>query len=504
MILIATLVAVAAVLLLAVNLYVQSQGTQARIQQELSQRLGTELQIKRISATPWWGLKLTGITIPQTDGNVSANFLEAKTFRLRIRFASLFSRRLVIKDVSLINPKIVWAQNADGKWRVPSTALAATSDVTGLVADLETEEAAPAGASPPEDVAPPPVATAVPEAKAFTPEVRRVRLSGGNFRFLDAKGRVVATFEGVQFRSNVRKAMALSGNLTIAKTSLRDRFFLEQLQSHVEYAPDGMDFSQISAHSGGGDIAGHFTMRPQTEDSPFTVSVKFRGIEANQVVSNAGGPAGMVKGRLEGYLDATGETADPNVLTGGGEIFLREGRVQQYSLLIALGQVLQIEELRQLELDQAQVKYRISPGVVTIDELLLRSPNIRLSATGTVSFNGKLRLESQLAVNEKVRGQLFRAIRDNFQPIAEPGYAAVDFQITGTVERPKTNLVDKLVGGELKDLRSVITGLLGGKSDRKKKKEPPSESTPAPESSATPAAPENASPAASPDVSASP
>ena len=54
--------------LLAVNLYVQSHATQARIQQELSQRLGAELRIQRISVTPWWGLKLTGITIPVDGG----------------------------------------------------------------------------------------------------------------------------------------------------------------------------------------------------------------------------------------------------------------------------------------------------------------------------------------------------------------------------------------------------------------------------------------------------
>src|ERR1044071_5280780 len=101
-------------------MYVQSRGTQARIQQELSQRLGTTLRIQRISVTPWWGLKLTGITIPQTQPGVSPDFLTAKTFRLRIRFSSLFGGHLVIKDISLVNPEVVWAQNADGKWRMPS------------------------------------------------------------------------------------------------------------------------------------------------------------------------------------------------------------------------------------------------------------------------------------------------------------------------------------------------------------------------------------------------
>ena len=68
---------VAAVLLLGVNLYVQSQGTQARIQQELRHRFGTALNIGRISVTPWAGLKLSGISIPPIATENGANFLEA-------------------------------------------------------------------------------------------------------------------------------------------------------------------------------------------------------------------------------------------------------------------------------------------------------------------------------------------------------------------------------------------------------------------------------------------
>src|SRR3954465_4409734 len=114
------IIGVALLILLGVNMYVQSRGTQARIQQELSQRLGATLRIQRISVTPWWGLKLTGITIPQSQPGVSPDFLTARAFRLRIRFSSLFGGHLVIKEISLINPEIVWAQNTDGKWRVPS------------------------------------------------------------------------------------------------------------------------------------------------------------------------------------------------------------------------------------------------------------------------------------------------------------------------------------------------------------------------------------------------
>jgi hypothetical protein len=243
-------------------------------------------------------------------------------------------------------------------------------------------------------------------------------------------------------------------------------------------------------------VTGGFSIKPQTEDSPFKVNIRFRNVDADQLVTDAGGSRGVIQGKLEGSFEAAGKTSDPNALAGAGEIFLRDGQLQQYSLLVALGQVLQIEELTQLHLEQAEAKYRISPGLITIDALVLRSPNIKLSATGTVGFNGKLRLDSQLAINEKVRGQLFKPIRQNFQPTNDPGYSAVDFQVSGTLERPRTNLVERVVGQDLKDM---VSGFLGGKKSDRSKKKKHAETDASPAGSAAPVA----SPA-TPDVLPSP
>src|SRR5947209_7373434 len=134
------LIALGAVLLLGVNLYVQSQGAQAKIQQELTRTLGVPLKIRSMSVTPWGGLELSGITIAQTSVAPARpradpvlapkDFLQAKTFQLRVRFVSLFSPRLVIKEVSLINPSVVWPEDAEGKWRLPSAQTARSHDIS--------------------------------------------------------------------------------------------------------------------------------------------------------------------------------------------------------------------------------------------------------------------------------------------------------------------------------------------------------------------------------------
>jgi hypothetical protein len=477
--------ALGAIALIGVNLYVQSKGTQAKIQEELSTQLRTTLEIRSMSVTPWGGLELSGITMPQTSPVSPGPFLEARTFRLRVRFLSLFSQRLVIKDVALVDPNIVWAQDAEGKWRLPGAQKKGAPAVSANPPPNVPESRAQAG--PIESVAPPAVAaTSAPPSpprrvtvaklpKQFrkplgmvAPEVQRLNIKNGNFRFLDRDGKMLASFTGVDFRSSLRSALAIRGTAKVARISLRDRFFLEQLQSPLRYEPDVLELSKISSHAGGGNINGYFAVQPEAEGSPFTTKVTFSNVLADQIIADAGGPKGMVQGKLEGSFQASGKTADPDALIGKGEIFLRDGRVQQYDLLVLLGQVLQIEELRELDLEQAHIKYHVKPELIIIDELLFHSANIRLSASGTVTFDGKLKLDSQLAINEKIRGQLFKAIRQNFQPTSEPGYFALNFQVGGSVERPSTDLMDKLVG---RGLGNVINRLFGGgKTERPKKK----------------------------------
>jgi hypothetical protein len=481
------LVGLGAVILLGVNLYVQSQGAQGKIQQELSRSLGVPLKIRSMSVTPWGGLELSGITIPQTMSAGSKHFLEAKTFRLRVRFLSLFSRRLVIKEVSLVGPKVVWPQNTEGKWRLPEpgAASAPTVSTTQAPAISQTEPQIEFAATNP-----PPTSASIPSSPnvtvkdspkvivkdgppgrepklAVAPEVRRVSVKDGDFTFLDQTGSLVASFAGVDFRTNIRSAQAFRGDAKVARVSLRDRFFLDQLRSPIRYEPDVLELSKISARVAEGEVNGYFAIQPEAEDSPFTTSVRFHDVLADQLVENAGGPKGMVKGKLEGSFQASGKTGDPNALVGQGEISLRDGRVQQYRLLVLLGQILQIEELQELHLEQADAKYHLRPGLVTIDELILRSPNIRLTSLGTVGFDGTLQLNSQLAINDRIRSQLFKAIRDNFHRIDDPGYSAIEFQVGGTIERPSTNLVEQVVG---RDISSMLNSFFGGKKDRPKKK----------------------------------
>ena len=458
----AALVVVCAAALLSVNLYVQSQGTQARIQQELSQRLGMPLRIQRISVTPWSGLKLSGIVIPQASPSLGAPFLRAQDFRLHVRFRSIFWRPLVIREIALVKPTVVWPQNEAGKWHLPLTLRPSESEVTPSESVTSPATVPTIAPNPSSEV---PAETA--SEKYGGPRVKRINLIDGSFHFLDRQNQNVALFDGVQFFSSVRDVLTIHGETRIAKIALRDRVFLSDLRSPVRYDPEEIDLSALSAHMAKGKLTGTFSMQPQAENSPFTVHAAFQGVQADEIVTQAGGPRGVIKGVVEGNLDASGNMAD--VLTGEGRIALRNGQVQQFPVLAAIGQLLQIEELTQLDLEQAEATFHLANREVLIDDLVLRSPNLRLSATGSVTLDGRLALNSSLQINEKIRGSLFRGIRENFVATDEPGQYALPFHIGGTVNRPSTDLMQRAVGPQLRDLGGVIDALFGRGKDKKKK-----------------------------------
>ena len=149
----------------------------------------TPLQLRQISVTPWSGLQLSGITIPQ-EGQLEGNFLQAQTFQLRVQFWSLFSDRLVIRQVSLLKPEVVWAQNSSGQWRLPelppkkrlppARSASARPRLCNRLPPAASTSAPVAAVAPNE-----PVFAETP-APVFTPEVQRVKLKDGNFTFLDS------------------------------------------------------------------------------------------------------------------------------------------------------------------------------------------------------------------------------------------------------------------------------------------------------------------------------
>jgi hypothetical protein len=86
---------------------------------------------------------------------------------------------------------------------------------------------------------------------------------------------------------------------------------------------------------------------------------------------------------------------------------------------------------------------------------------LQLNAQGVSRFDGKLDLDARLALSDRLFKQIPTFVRGNFV-VAEDGRRAIEFDITGKNNKPKTNLLDRVVGqkigGQFEELLSTIFG----------------------------------------------
>ena len=461
-----------AILTLCVNLYVQSTGVQARIAQGLSDAFHLQVKLGGASYTPWGGLHLTGIDVPQPDPAIPGSFLQTAEVSARIRLFSLLRRRLDISQLSVNDPKVVWVQNENGSWTLPEAPPpppppAPTPGATPSPNPIPNTPAATTQAAPPQPMAPP--------SPPFTVSVGHFRLKRASFEFVDFKGNSVASLTGIALECPNPTDTLVRGHIKSDKATFGGVVVLDDIGANFTFANGVLQLSDFDATVAEGHIRAAGEVRTTEPGSPFSAETQFEDIELQRVIPHRKNGVLDASGFLNGFLKAQGKASDEETITGTGQVVLRKGHVR-YQLFQMLGDLLQIEELSELELDQAHVDYHLANGKVQVDEILLQSPNLRVSAHGNVAFDGRLDLASRLEIDKRISGRLPSIIRENFVTAEDAEFSHRDFNIRGTIGSPKTDLVQREMGRKIKrELTDILLNVFGG---RRKEKPPAPLATP--------------------------
>ena len=71
-----------------------------------------------------------------------------------------------------------------------------------------------------------------------------------------------------------------------------------------------MTYPKVVARAAGGEVIGTFNIQPQSKDSPFKFTFKFRDLQADQIVVEGGSPERIIQGKIEGTLKLPGNASD--------------------------------------------------------------------------------------------------------------------------------------------------------------------------------------------------
>ena len=324
----------AAIVLLCINLYLQSDGVQQRIRDAALQSLGTEVKIRSTMYTPWTGLVLRGVSVADPT-NANLNIVEATALRVRFSFAPLLKNRFVITECTLFEPKLIVRQLENGDWFVPLPS-ARTQAPEG------SKEASPSTA----------------KGSFFKTELQQFRLRSGNIVFLNAKNRAIATLDRAHISGQIASDQSVMGIFEVGKADFFNSLKPRKIGGPFTWDGKVLDFPDIQGSLAGGKLNGNY--RIASGDKPsFVLGLQFSGVLLRKLAEEAQLEPGKTEGILQGSVDLGGDPRESHSTMGSGHFELVSAKLKPMDFLIKLGELLNIDELQLLKLSDAKIDVTI-------------------------------------------------------------------------------------------------------------------------------------------------
>jgi uncharacterized protein involved in outer membrane biogenesis len=278
----AAIVAVIALVLLCINLYLQSGGVQQRIRAAAERALGSEVKIRSTSYTPWGGLNLRGLSVPD-PGSSQRNIVEADGLRVRFPLLPLLQQRFEVTECILIEPTLVARQAPDGNWILP------------LPGRRPKDVEVPAQPSGPSIKGP-----------TFKAEVKKVRIAEGTILFIDSKSRPVLSLDKVDMEARIGPDQTAEGTFYVARMQVSTSLKPNKIGGPFKWDGKVLDLPAIKGFLAGGNLEGSYRLTTGSEPS-FTLGARLDGVLLKKLAEDAHVEPGKTDGKLQGSLEVAGD-----------------------------------------------------------------------------------------------------------------------------------------------------------------------------------------------------
>lgn len=475
LIVIVILLGIPLLITLGLNLYLQSPGTQQRLRSALESILGSPVSIRSTFGMPFGEIRLNGLT---TLDNEHSPLVSASALTIRPDYIALLHGRVTIEALALDHPVVRLTINSSQERPSPSTGGGAASM---LPSAMESDQAAvppsPSPGNTPTEATPP--AQNEREANAmdltFPSDFNNFSIRNGEILLQASKEDVsgamssialpVISFSDFNLQAQIQQDGTWSGIIT-AKNAVvgNNALIIRELHSPaiITLNHSSVILEKFSATLGGGTLAGSLQCDLPPRDPAYKATLQLSGASLKQLLADSYYGASSAEGSLSGELLLSGIAGNPATMEGGGTLSCTEAVIQPVDFLKQIGQILQIDELQLLRLAEAKCQLHIHQCGIVVDDLLLRSQNLMLTARGPITSSGELDLESRLLLNEKLTGRLRGLLGSQLVPAPEPGYSQLTFHVSGNPANPRTDLLQRITGLKIGiDLGGLLQGLFG-------------------------------------------
>ena len=428
--------AVLAVLILAggwtANRWLQSPEGQARVRRDLNRALGMPLQITQLDCSVWRGLRAHGVSATDSAGNR----FDAVRISASHRILPLLQRRISIAKVRIEKPLFHLVEDASGSWALPALP-AEPQPVAGTVPV----------AAPPENES----AGRKPRQRTET-VIGKLVMSDATVELLGRDGSPFATVIGLNATLHDASTKSCTGEFDAAGFILHQRAALQSVTGTLARGEDGLTLRVAKADIGGGHATGEFT---HAAGKPGAARIALDQVNITQATAGAGAGAPRFTGVVSGEAVIAGLGGGEKEITGNGTLALTRGDCREIELLRQIGEFLQLDTLGSFTIADAKAGFTISAGRVSLSPLEISAPPLGLNLTGSAGFDGTLALAAILDAPEdfvEKRGP----IAANFSPPDANHRRGVQFDVKGTLQKPKHNLAERVTGTKDRTAQKII------------------------------------------------
>jgi hypothetical protein len=272
-----------------------------------------------------------------------------------------------------------------------------------------------------------------------------------------------ATFRDVSEKSS-------SGDFTIASIIAPGYAAAEQIKGRTEHRDLTFSVRDLAADVCKGRVTGEFTFTPGT---PTGTHMILDGVNIGLLGKDVRARMRNASGIVTGDVRINGIEGDAKMMTGQGSLVLRSGRCTEIELVRQIGEVLKYAALAGFEVREARADFRIASGRVFLSPLDVSLHPLGIAATGTVAFDGAVELIGTLSAPASIV-QRTGLVSGQFSPPDASGRQSVNFDVTGTLDKPKQNLAAQLTGTKDRTMQriiaaeSILSTLFGRKVDKAK------------------------------------
>jgi uncharacterized protein involved in outer membrane biogenesis len=445
--------------LIYLNHYLNSPEFLVKIREEAQSQAGVDIQIGSLSASIFKGFVVKKVALGSpVEGDLP--IFKVDEVLLKYKLSDLIGGKITISKILVAAPQIRLKKDAEGEWIIPGSKKGG-------------KKSSPTGAKEREEESLP------QEESAWKISIESLQVTDGSVELITGKKYDPVLIKGINLNARLlqlTKPREIEGRLDIDGITIKGDTVISSLGADLHLQGMKEMTARIKAVVAAGDLSG--SVNADLKDSPrfsYQADLDLKEIDIAVLMKPFAPPEGGTKvtGKIFGKVKAEGYAQDSNSLAAKGDFDIKDGTISENPIQNLLARLMNDDKnIKVITFDQADADFTFERMVFTLDQLVIHSHKVILTALGTVDYNRDQEIEMRIGVNfqnalvEDIKPKEFRGI---FQPSMEyKDYQYFQFKVWGPPDNIENDLAARLVQqGTTSWLKDELF-----KKDRKKEEDP--------------------------------